>query len=107
MHDHCADSTDTQSPPRLEDIVDRVNNTNVEHVMFEPTAKRERAILDGVTVADSTNVVIMHEPGRLAVYYFPIHRQVATARATRHSPRGHRPPTTAKRRQREPACGRR
>ena len=31
-----------------------------------------RTILNGVTVADSTNVMIMHEPGRLAVYYFPI-----------------------------------
>jgi uncharacterized protein (DUF427 family) len=58
--------------PRLEDIVDRVQNTNIEHLMFEPTAKRVRAILSGVTVADSTNVMIMHEPGRLAVYYFPI-----------------------------------
>jgi uncharacterized protein (DUF427 family) len=57
---------------RLEDIVDRVQNTNIEHLMFEPTAKRVRAILNGVTVADSTNVMIMHEPGRLAVYYFPI-----------------------------------
>jgi uncharacterized protein (DUF427 family) len=57
---------------RLEDIVDRVQNTNIEHLMFEPTAKRVRTILNGVTVADSTNVMIMHEPGRLAVYYFPI-----------------------------------
>jgi uncharacterized protein (DUF427 family) len=57
---------------RLEDIVDRVQNTNIEHLMFEPTAKRVRAILNGVTIADSTNVMIMHEPGRLAVYYFPI-----------------------------------
>jgi uncharacterized protein (DUF427 family) len=58
--------------PRLEDIVDRVQNTNIEHLMFEPTAKRVRAMLAGITIADSTNVMIMHEPGRLAVYYFPI-----------------------------------
>jgi len=31
-------------PP--EDIVDRVQNTNIEHVMFEPTAKRVRAIVE-------------------------------------------------------------
>jgi uncharacterized protein (DUF427 family) len=61
-----------RSRPRLEDIVDRVQNTNIEHVMFEPTSKRVRAILAGVTIADSTRVRIMHEPGRLAIYYFPI-----------------------------------
>jgi uncharacterized protein (DUF427 family) len=58
--------------PRLEDIVDKVPNKNIEHMTFEPTAKRVRAILDGVTVADSTNMMIMHEPGRLASYYFPV-----------------------------------
>jgi uncharacterized protein (DUF427 family) len=57
--------------PRLEDIVDRVQNTHVEHVMFEPTAKRVRAMLAGAPVVDSTGVMVMHEPGRLAVYYFP------------------------------------
>jgi uncharacterized protein (DUF427 family) len=58
--------------PRLEDIVDGVQNTNIEHLMFEPTAKRVRAMLAGITIADSANVMIMHEPGRLTVYYFPI-----------------------------------
>jgi uncharacterized protein (DUF427 family) len=64
--------TTHEGDPRLEDIVDGVQNTNIEHVMFEPTAKRVRAMLAGVTIADSTNVMIMHEPGRLAVYYFPV-----------------------------------
>ena len=58
--------------PRLEDIVDRVQNTHIEHLMFEPTAKRVRAMLASATIADSTNVMIMHEPGRLTAYYFPI-----------------------------------
>lgn len=58
--------------PRLEDIVDRVRNTNIEHLMFEPTAKRVRTLIGDVTVADSTRMMIMHEPGRLATYYFPI-----------------------------------
>jgi uncharacterized protein (DUF427 family) len=64
--------TTRDTPHRLEDIVDRVQNSNIEHLMFEPTAKRVRAMFAGVTIADSTQVMIMHEPGRLAVYYFPI-----------------------------------
>jgi uncharacterized protein (DUF427 family) len=60
-----------QPRPRLEDIVDRVRNSHIEHLIFEPTGKRVRTTFGGATIADSTNVMIMHEPGRLATYYFP------------------------------------
>lgn len=42
------------------------------HILyFEATPRRVRAIVDGVTVADSTHASLMHETGLLPVYYFP------------------------------------
>jgi uncharacterized protein (DUF427 family) len=41
-------------------------------VRVEPIAKRVRAVVGDVTIADSTRMQMMWEAGRLCVYYFPI-----------------------------------
>jgi uncharacterized protein (DUF427 family) len=41
-------------------------------VTLEPIAKRVRAFVGGVAVADTCRVMMMFETSRLAVYYFPI-----------------------------------
>jgi uncharacterized protein (DUF427 family) len=41
-------------------------------IVFEPTPRRVRVLLGGVTVADSRAVRLMLENRRLAVYYFPL-----------------------------------
>ena len=43
-----------------------------EHrVWTEPCPRRVRAVLDGVTIADSTGVLYLYETGLLPTYYFP------------------------------------
>ncbi len=43
-----------------------------EHVMYlERSPRRVRVILGGVTVADSTDVRLLHPPGRTPTYLFP------------------------------------
>ncbi len=39
---------------------------------FEPSPRRVRALLNGVAVADSTEVKLLLEDGHLPVYYFPV-----------------------------------
>jgi uncharacterized protein (DUF427 family) len=41
-------------------------------VRIEPIAKRVRAFVGGVAIADSCRVMMMFETARLGVYYFPI-----------------------------------
>src|SRR5882672_9383052 len=41
-------------------------------VRVEPVAKRVRAFVGGVAIADSCRVMMMFESARLCVYYFPI-----------------------------------
>jgi uncharacterized protein (DUF427 family) len=41
-------------------------------VRIEPVAKRVRAFIGGVAIADSCRVMMMFETARLGVYYFPI-----------------------------------
>jgi len=41
-------------------------------IRFEPSQRRVRVLLGGVTIADSRRVMLMLENRRLAVYYFPI-----------------------------------
>jgi uncharacterized protein (DUF427 family) len=41
-------------------------------VRMEPIAKRVRAFMGGVAIADSCRVMMMFETSRLSVYYFPI-----------------------------------
>lgn len=57
-------------PIDLEEVV--VNPSAAPIVRLEPTSKRVRAFLGGIAVADSTNVQLMLEGGRLPVYYFPV-----------------------------------
>jgi uncharacterized protein (DUF427 family) len=45
--------------------------TPSELLRFEPSPRRVRTRLGGVTVADSTRMMLMHEWKRLPVYYFP------------------------------------
>jgi uncharacterized protein (DUF427 family) len=42
-----------------------------DRFIFEPSPRRVRATLGGVTVADSTRVKLMFDGPRLPVYYFP------------------------------------
>lgn len=41
-------------------------------VRVEPIAKRVRAVVGDVAIADSTRTLMMWEAGRLCVYYFPV-----------------------------------
>ena len=41
-------------------------------IIFEPTHRRVRVLLGGITVADSRAVMLMLENKRLAIYYFPV-----------------------------------
>ena len=43
-----------------------------DDIRFEPIQRRVRAMLAGVTIADSRKVMLMLENRRLAVYYFPV-----------------------------------
>lgn len=40
-------------------------------IKVEPTARRVRVIFNGITLADSRKVKVLHETGHLPVYYFP------------------------------------
>src|SRR2546430_11407726 len=42
-----------------------------EVLFWDPVPHRVRAILSGETIVDSRSVVLLHETGRLPVYYFP------------------------------------
>jgi uncharacterized protein (DUF427 family) len=41
------------------------------YLVFEESPRRVRAFLGGIAVADSTRMMLLHESGRLPVYYFP------------------------------------
>ncbi len=41
-------------------------------ILFEPTQRRVRVLLGGITVADSRAVMLLLENKRLAIYYFPV-----------------------------------
>ncbi|WP_066948767.1 DUF427 domain-containing protein [Streptomyces lushanensis] len=61
-----------------------------ERLLFaEPSRRRTRVLLGGVWIADSEDVVLLHEPGRYPVAYFPRSDVTADAltagdRTTRH-----------------------
>ncbi len=45
---------------------------NDEQTLYtEPCAKRVRVLVDGVTIADSINTILLQEQGHQPVYYFP------------------------------------
>src|SRR5579864_5375711 len=39
---------------------------------WESANRRVRNVLNGETIADSTKVWLLHEPGRLPIFYFPV-----------------------------------
>lgn len=41
-------------------------------VLLAPSPKRVRVMLNGETIADSSNTQLLHEDGHLPMYYFPI-----------------------------------
>jgi uncharacterized protein (DUF427 family) len=41
------------------------------YIVFEESPRRVRAFLGGAAVADSRRMMLLHESGRLPVYYFP------------------------------------
>jgi uncharacterized protein (DUF427 family) len=41
------------------------------YLVFEESPRRVRAFLGGIAVADSRRMMLLHESGRLPVYYFP------------------------------------
>src|ERR1700694_832234 len=59
-------------PPVLEDMLIHPIPPSGPSVRLEAIAKRVRAFVGGVAVADSTRVMMMFETGRLGVYYFPV-----------------------------------
>ncbi len=64
-------SSTARAPHVLEDVLIGPPPQAAE-IRCEPVAKRVRAFVAGVAVADSIRVLMMHETSRLPVYYFPI-----------------------------------
>jgi uncharacterized protein (DUF427 family) len=62
----------TRRPPFLENLVVFALPEGGYSLGFEPVAKRVRTFAIGTVVADSCRVMMMHESGRLPVYYIPI-----------------------------------
>ena len=62
--------------PALEDILmgsgASPSFTNDLRFRWEDSRRRVRTVFGGVTIADSTHVMLLHEAGRLPVFYFPI-----------------------------------
>ncbi len=50
----------------------RLGSAGEHTVRLEPTAKRVRAYLGGIPIADSTAVQMLFETNHLPVYYFPV-----------------------------------
>jgi len=76
--------------PALEDIlmgqVASPSFTNDLRFRWEYGRRRVRTIFGGVTIADSTHVMLLHEAGRLPVFYFPIEDvRMDMMEATEHS----------------------
>lgn len=65
-------SVTSQSRPLLENLVVFALPEGGYRLRFEPIAKRVRTFAAGIVVADSCRVMMMHEGGRLPVYYIPI-----------------------------------
>lgn len=53
------------------DILNPVARTE-KRIVVEDSPRRVRAVFNGETIADSTNMKLMHETRHLPVYYFPI-----------------------------------
>src|SRR3989475_8581070 len=61
----------------------------VEGVWIEPSPRRVRAWFGGVAVADSRRVLLVYEPRRLPVYWFPVQDvRMDYLKPARHAPEG-------------------
>ena len=85
-------SVAVQGPPILENLL-LGPVPDVIEVRVEPIAKRVRAFVDGVAIADSCRVMMMFETARLCVYYFPVEDVrtdllVATSKVVRSPAKG-------------------
>lgn len=60
----------TASEKTIEQATDSPRPGN-DRIALEPCAKRVRTVFNGVTLADSTAMMLLHEAGHLPVYYFP------------------------------------
>jgi uncharacterized protein (DUF427 family) len=60
--------------PPLEDILmGQLASPSFDHgFRWEDSRRRVRVIFGGVTITDSTHVMLLHEFGRLPVFYFPV-----------------------------------
>ncbi len=63
-------SAAVRAPFDLEDI--QIGPGEDHDIRLYPTAKRVRAFIGDIAIADSTRVQLMLESGRLPVYYFPV-----------------------------------
>src|SRR5438128_8684545 len=63
-------SAAVRAPIDLEDI--QIGPSDGREIRLYPTAKRVRALVGDIAMADSTRVQLLLESGRLPVYYFPI-----------------------------------
>lgn len=57
---------------RTEEQVAARGSRLVDGVWIEPSPRRVRVMFGGETIADSTNVLLVWEPRRLATYWFPV-----------------------------------
>jgi uncharacterized protein (DUF427 family) len=71
--------------PNLEDIDIGPAATAAEGFRWEPSPRHVRAVFNGETVADSRRVMLLTEPRRLPVFYFPF----ADVRLDRLEPTDH------------------
>jgi uncharacterized protein (DUF427 family) len=71
--------------PNLEDIDIGPATTPTEGFRWEPSPRHVRALLNGETIADSRRVMLLIEPRRLPVFYFPF----ADVRRDRFEPTDH------------------
>jgi uncharacterized protein (DUF427 family) len=75
--------------PALEDVfMGPMASPSFSHgFRWEESRRRVRVVFGGVNIADSTRVMLLHEFGRLPVFYFPMEDvrmdlMVATERRT-------------------------
>jgi uncharacterized protein (DUF427 family) len=76
--------------PALEDIligpVASPSFTNELRFRWEDSQRRVRVVFNGVTIADSKRVMLLHEAGRLPVFYLPIEDvRMEVMESTEHS----------------------
>jgi uncharacterized protein (DUF427 family) len=62
----------TVVPEEVELVAATARSRFVQGVWIEPSARRVRAYLGGLAIADSKRVLLVYEPLRLPTYWFPV-----------------------------------